>query len=126
MHAELLKVTLYSCKWLAISCNITTQKCNIVQCRVQLTCVHVKITWQCKSTSSERGGSRGRVQEVRTPPPPEMICGFLIQLVFCKKKYVIYWKRRVHPLLKKILDPPLKCDKNSLFWLQKSRNLIGC
>ena len=23
---------------------------------------------------------------MRTPPPPEMICGFLIQLVFCKKK----------------------------------------
>ena len=37
-----------------------------------------------------RGGSRGRVQGVRTPP--EMTCGFLIQLVFCKKKnYVIYW-----------------------------------
>ena len=31
-----------------------------------------------------RGGSRGRVQGVRTPP--ETICGFLIQLVFCKKK----------------------------------------
>ena len=26
------------------------------------------------------------------PPPPEMTCGFLIQLVFCKKKnYVVYW-----------------------------------
>ena len=37
-----------------------------------------------------RGGSRGRVQGVRTPP--EMTCGFLIQLVFCKKKnYVVYW-----------------------------------
>ena len=33
-----------------------------------------------------RGGSRGRVQGVRTPLPPEMTCGFLIQLVFCKKK----------------------------------------
>ena len=31
-----------------------------------------------------RGGSRGRVQGVRTPP--EVTCGFLIQLVFCKKK----------------------------------------
>ena len=30
----------------------------------------------------------GRVQGVHTPPPapPEMTCGFLIQLVFCKKK----------------------------------------
>ena len=33
-----------------------------------------------------RGGSRGRVQGVRTPLPPEMTCGFLTQLVFCKKK----------------------------------------
>ena len=32
-----------------------------------------------------RGGSRGRVQGVRTTPP-EMTCGFLIQLVFCQKK----------------------------------------
>ena len=32
-----------------------------------------------------RGGSRERVQGVRTPLP-EMTCGFLIQLVFCKKK----------------------------------------
>ena len=31
------------------------------------------------------GGSRGRVQG-GPPPPPEMTCGFLIQLVFCKKK----------------------------------------
>ena len=23
---------------------------------------------------------------MRTPPPPEMTCGFLIQLLFCKKK----------------------------------------
>ena len=36
-----------------------------------------------------RGGTRGRVQGVRTPPPPrpnEMTCGFQIQLVFCQKK----------------------------------------
>ena len=32
-----------------------------------------------------RGGSRGRVQGVY-PPPPDMTCGFLIQLVFCKLK----------------------------------------
>ena len=40
-----------------------------------------------------RGGSRGRVQGVRTPAPAEMTCGFLIQLVFCKKRenYVVYW-----------------------------------
>ena len=39
-----------------------------------------------------RGGSRGRVQGVRTPSP-EMTCSFLIQLVFCEKKnhYVVYW-----------------------------------
>ena len=57
-----------------------------------------------------RGRSRGRVQGVRTPP--EMTCGFLIQLVFCKKKIwfigvEVKSKRRVHPLPKEILDPPL-------------------
>ena len=32
------------------------------------------------------GGCRG------CTPPPEMTCGFLIQLVFCQKKnYVVYW-----------------------------------
>ena len=40
-----------------------------------------------------KGGSRGRVQGVRTPPPPpaEKTCSFLIQLVFYKKNYVVYW-----------------------------------
>ena len=37
-----------------------------------------------------RGGSRGKVQGVRTPPP-QMTCGFLIQLVFCKKIYIYMW-----------------------------------
>ena len=36
-----------------------------------------------------RGGSRGRVQGVRNPP--EMTCGFLIQLVFCQKKKNIWF-----------------------------------
>ena len=35
-----------------------------------------------------RGGSRGRVQGVRTPPP-EMSCGILIQLVFCQTMWFI-------------------------------------
>ena len=54
------------------------------------------------------GGCRG------CAPSHEITCGFLIQLVFCKKKkkpcgllVLKYSKRRVHPLLKKILDPPL-------------------
>ena len=34
------------------------------------------------------GGCRGCIP----PPPHEMTCGFLIQLVFCQKKnYVVYW-----------------------------------
>ena len=47
------------------------------------------------------------------PPPPEMTCGFLIQLVFCEKKnYVVYWcwiraRDECIPPIKKILDPPL-------------------
>ena len=38
-----------------------------------------------------RGGSRGWVQGVRTPPPSEMTCGFLIQLVFCKEKETMWF-----------------------------------
>ena len=34
-----------------------------------------------------RGGSKGRVQGVRTPPPPEMTCGWYS----AKKNYVVYW-----------------------------------
>ena len=48
------------------------------------------------------------------PPSPEITCGFLIQLVFCKKKKETIWFIGVEveqetsaPLPKKILDPPL-------------------
>ena len=41
--------------------------------------------WREKNSLWDTGGSRGRVQGVRTLPP-EVTCGFLIQLVFCKKK----------------------------------------
>ena len=42
----------------------------------------------CQYLYIVRGGSRGRVQGVRTPPPAEMTYGFLIQLGF---NYVLYW-----------------------------------
>ena len=49
----------------------------------------VPVTVNCDSVASvlSRGGSRGRVQGVRTPP--EMTCGFLIQLVFKKTMWFI-------------------------------------
>ena len=44
-----------------------------------------------KPDDTIRGGSRGRVQGVHTPsPPPEMTCGFLIQLVFFQKKKTVW------------------------------------
>ena len=55
-------------------------------------CTLVDILNKRKGKANEesiyRGGSRGRLQGVRIPrpPSPEMTCGFLIQLVFCKKK----------------------------------------
>ena len=67
----------------------------------------------CKTGADLAAGCRG----VRPPPPPtlpEMTCGFLIQLVVCKKKKTMwFWcwsgaSGRVHPLLNKILDPPLQ------------------
>ena len=39
-------------------------------------------SWGHVHSSWGRGRSRGRVQGVHTPPPPEMTCSFLIQLVF--------------------------------------------
>ena len=52
------------------------------------------------------------------PPSPEMTCGFLIQLVFCKKKIcgllvLKQSKRRLHPLLKKSWIRPYKLTLGS-------------
>ena len=56
-------------------------------------CEPILVTLWKMQPHHSRGGSRGRVQGVRTPP--EMTSGFLIQLVFCQKKkklnYVVYW-----------------------------------
>ena len=41
------------------------------------------------------------------PPPPEMTCGFLIQLIFCKKMSVTPFLTGAPPPKKDILDPPL-------------------
>ena len=50
------------------------------------------------------GGCRG----CAPPPPPQMTCGFLIQLVFLRPvTSQLSHSLVVHPLLKKILDPPL-------------------
>ena len=57
------------------------------------------------------GGCRGCAPP--SPPPPEMTCGFLIQLVFCKKKTMwligveVEQETSATPPEKKILDPPL-------------------
>ena len=48
------------------------------------------------------------------PPPPEITCSFLIQLVFCKKKNTMWFigveveQETSAPPPKKILDPPLQ------------------
>ena len=63
-----------------------------------------------------QGGSRGRVQGVRTPPPrPEMTCGFLIKYNWCLCPLTsqLHHSLVVHPLIKKILDPPLFHDNPS-------------
>ena len=114
-----------------------------------------------------KGGSRGRVQGVRTPPP-EMTCGFLINTVqsasqlykicfiiwyvfsavhimllpsrkpsssysLLKFVYVTSQLRHslvVHPLLRKILDPPLLllCHNNCMYrlvlFLERLKNKI--
>ena len=64
-----------------------------------------------KSGADLGGGCRG-CRGCVPPPPPEMTCGFLIQLVFCKKKTMWFIGVEVEqetsaPPPKKILDPPL-------------------
>ena len=64
-----------------------------------------------------RGGSRGRVQGVCTPPPDLRFSNTTGTLQ--KKKRTMWFigvevdKRRVHPLLKKILDPALYIVQSS-------------
>ena len=58
------------------------------------------------------GGCRG----CAPPLPPEMTCGFLIQLVFCKKKTIWFIGVEVEqetsaPPPKRILDQPLRPAK---------------
>ena len=58
-----------------------------------------------------RGGSRGRVQGgAHPPPPPEMTCGFLIQLVFCQKKTMWFIVVEVE---QETSAPPLKKNLGS-------------
>ena len=54
----------------------------------------------------------GRCRGCAPPRPPEMTCGFLMQLIFCKKKTMWFIGVEVEqetsaPPPKKILDPPL-------------------
>ena len=46
--------------------------------------------WESWQHYLPRGRSKGRVPGVCTPPPSEMTCGFLIQLVLWKKKKKLY------------------------------------
>ena len=62
-----------------------------------------------------RGGSRGRVQGVRTPPS-EMNRGFLIQLVFCKKKKKTLWFIGVEVEQETSAPPPKKNPGSASEW----------
>ena len=67
--------------------------------------------------SGGRGGSRGRVQGVGTPSPPfEMTCGFLIQLVFCKKKKTT-WFIGVEVEQETSAPPPKKNSGSAPGWI---------
>ena len=80
------------------------------------------IIWHWFFSRCLRGGSRGRVQGVRTSPPPWDYLQFSNTTGILQKKQKNNWfigvevksKRRVHPLLKEILDPPLRTYPNFL------------
>ena len=75
--------------------------------------------WCREVCKALQGGSRGRLQRC-APHFPEMTCGILIQLYSVLKFVYITSQLRqslvVHPLLRKILDPPLTSN-NRLFRL---------
>ena len=74
------------------------------------------------------GGCRG----CATPPPPKMTCGFLIQLVFCKKKnYVVYWcwsraRDKCTPSWKKSWIRPRSASSFCFLWRPTLPNAIYC
>ena len=70
----------------------------------------------------------GRVQGVHTPLPPEITCGFLIQLVFCKKKKKIMWFIGVE-VEQETNAPPSKKNPGSVpehFHVNKMGCLVSC
>ena len=72
-----------------------------------------------------RDGSRGRVQGVRTPPPPpEMNCGFLIQLVFCPKKTM--WFSGVEVEQETSAPPPKKNPGSAPVLYSLFTELVNC
>ena len=57
---------------------------------------------------------------MRTPPPPEMTCGFLIQLVFCQKKTMWFIGVEVE---QETSAPPPKNNPGSASDLNQGREL---
>ena len=54
-----------------------------------------------------RGGARGRVQGVHPPPPETKPCSSYSLLKFVHLTSKLHHSLVVHPLVRKILDPPL-------------------
>ena len=80
--------------------------------------------------SLPRGGSRGRVQGVRSPPDYLQFSNTTGVLQKKKNWFIgveVKSKRRVHPLLKEILDLPLLpvCHKVLSLSMQRKSGLIA-
>ena len=69
-------------------------------------CKFIKYNLKKQFVFVYRGGSRGRVQGVRTPP--EMTFDFLIQQAFCKKKNQTMWFIGVEVEQETSAPPPKK------------------
>ena len=109
--------------------SVLTAFIYVCKCRWEI--LKIRLVWFLffKMRSRSRSGSRGRVQGVRTPPL-RWPAFFVFAIKICLRPITSQLRHSlvVHPLLKKVLDPPLMSIssldfKTKLFILMNSSNI---
>ena len=92
---------------------------------------NVALSFEVINKRPLRGGSRGRVHGVRTPPPwDDLRFSNTTGILPKKKNYVAYWcwsraRNECTPSLKKILDPPLPLHHISIAHIDSAGTLFA-